>query len=56
LSVNFDNGNRAIALLLPEEVPHHLEILRAVGDALVYGKEKGAIIVFEDLILAWCIV
>ncbi len=30
-------------------MPLHLEILRAVGDALVYSKKKGARIVFEDL-------
>jgi hypothetical protein len=50
-SVNFDNGNRVIMHLLPEEMPLHLEMLRAIGDALVYGKEKGAITVFKDLTL-----
>ncbi|KAI2489081.1 hypothetical protein MHU86_25510 [Fragilaria crotonensis] len=37
--------------VLPEEVPLHLEVLRAVGNALVYGKKKGAIVVLEDLTL-----
>jgi hypothetical protein len=37
--------------MLPEEVTLRLEILRAVGDALVYGKKKDAIIVVEDLTL-----
>ena len=50
-SVNFDNGNRVIMHLLPEEMPLHLEMLRAIGDALVYVKEQGAITVFEDLTL-----
>jgi hypothetical protein len=37
--------------VLPEEVPLHLKLLRAVGDALVDCEEKGAIVVFEDLAL-----
>ena len=37
--------------MLPEEVPLHLEVLRAVRDALVYGEKKRAVIVFEDLAL-----
>ncbi len=37
--------------MLPEEVPLHLETLRAVGYALVNSKEESAIVVFEDLAL-----
>jgi hypothetical protein len=54
LSVNFDNGDRLITHLLPEEVPLHLKVLCAAGDALVYGREKGPIIVFEDLKFDGC--
>ena len=37
--------------MLPEEVPLHLEVLRAVGNALVDGEKKRAVIVFENLTL-----
>ena len=37
--------------VLPEEVPFHLEVLCAVGNALINSKEKSTIVVFEDLIL-----
>ncbi len=33
---------------MPEEVPLHLEVLREVGDALIYGKKETSIVI-EDL-------
>ncbi len=51
LNVNLHNGNRAITHVLPEEVPLHLEVLCAVGNALVNSKEESTIVVFEDLTL-----
>ena len=38
--------------MLPEEVPHHLEVRCAIGNALVNSnKEESTIVVFEDLTL-----
>jgi hypothetical protein len=37
--------------MLPEEVPLHLEELRAVGDVWVNSTEESTIVVFEDLAL-----
>ena len=42
-------SNRAITHVPPEEVPLHLDVLPAVGNALVNSKVEGTIVVFEDL-------
>ncbi len=49
LRVNLHNDDSPIAHMLLENVPLHFEVLRAVGDALIYGKEESIIVIFEDL-------
>ena len=51
LSVDFDNGNCAVAHMCPEEVPLHLEVFGAVRDALVSGQQECTIVVLEDATL-----
>ena len=51
MGINLHDGDCAVAHLFPEKVPLHLKVLCSIGDALVHGKKKGAIVVFEDLAL-----
>jgi hypothetical protein len=46
--VDLQNDNISIVDVTPEEVPLDEKIFGSVGDSLLGGKEKSAVVVFED--------